>query len=61
MAEVEGLGREHEPRDEVPQKKEIRRITVQVQPRQKVCKTPSPPIKSWVWWHISFIPATQEA
>jgi hypothetical protein len=29
------------------------------QPRQKVCKTPSQPIESWVWWHAHVVPATQ--
>jgi hypothetical protein len=35
------------------------RITVQDQPWQRLSKTPSQ--KSWTWWHMPVIPATQEA
>jgi hypothetical protein len=42
-------------------KAEIRRITIQGQPRQKVSKTLISNNKSWVWWQVPVIPAIQEA
>jgi hypothetical protein len=39
---------------------EIRRIMVRGQPRQKVGKTPSQPIKSWEQGHMPVIPAMQK-